>query len=253
MDAKATHADETHTAPGRAPGWLKPLIIIAIVVVVLIAVFVLLPVKDYLNAVLEWTDGLGVWGPVVVAGVYIVACVLFLPGSVLTLGAGFLFGVVTGTITVSIGSTIGACAAFLVGRTVARGWIEKKVTGNAKFGAIDQAVGREGFKIVLLTRLSPIFPFNLQNYAYGLTRVKFWQYALASWIGMIPGTVMYVYFGSTMKSLTEVATGKVEGGMARKVFFYVGLAITIAVAVFITRVARNALAKAVPPQETEGA
>ena len=253
MDAKAVRSNEPAATARKAPGWLKPVIVLAVIVAVLVAVFVFLPVKDYLNAVLEWTDGLGVWAPIVVVGVYIVACLFLLPGSVLTLGAGFLFGVLTGTITVSIGSTIGASAAFLVGRTIARGWIEKRMAGNAKFAAIDQAVGREGFKIVLLTRLSPIFPFNLQNYAYGLTKVPFWQYVLASWIGMLPGTVMYVYLGSTLQSLTEVAAGKVEGGMAQKVFFYVGLAITIAVAILVTRVARKALARAVAQKDAQPA
>jgi uncharacterized membrane protein YdjX (TVP38/TMEM64 family) len=195
----------------------KWLILLAILVLLILALLVL-PVKDWLVSALEWTQGLGLWGPVFVAAFYIVACILFLPGSVLTLGAGFLFEVIVGTITVSIGSTLGACAAFLVGRTIARNWISKKVAANEKFAAIDDAVGRQGFKIVLLTRLSPVFPFNLLNYAFGLTKVSFWKYALASWIGMLPGTVMYVYFGAGLRSLADVATGDVETGVAGKIF-----------------------------------
>jgi len=156
-------------------------------------------------------------------------------------GGRLLFGVFGGTITVSIGSTLGACAAFLVGRTVARKWIAEKVEKNKKFAAIDKAVGEQGFKIVLLTRLSPIFPFNLLNYAFGLTKVPFWHYALASWIGMLPGTVMYVYFGSAARSLAAVAAGEIEGGAAQQLFFWIGLVATILVAMFVTHVARKAL------------
>jgi uncharacterized membrane protein YdjX (TVP38/TMEM64 family) len=174
----------------------------------------LLPVKAYMSAVLEWTGNLGPWGPVIVILFYIVACVFFLPGSIITLGAGFLFGVPLGLLSAWTGAVLGACAAFLVGRTVAREWISRKVSANPKFAAIDEAVGREGFKIVFLLRLSPVFPFNLLNYALGLTRVSFKDYALASLIGMLPGGLMYVYFGSAARSLADVAVGAVEGGLA---------------------------------------
>src|SRR5262249_20658792 len=146
---------------------------------------------------------------------------------------GTLFGVVPGTIAISIGSTVGACAAFLVGRGVARRWVEHKVAANARFRAIDQAIGAQGFKIVLLLRLSPIFPFNLLNYALSLTRVRFRDYALASWIGMFPGTVMYVYLGSTLGELPALFSER-ERTLAERIFFFVGLALTIAVTIYIT-------------------
>lgn len=221
-------------------------IVLAIIIVCVIIGTIFLPVKDWLIEALEWTQGLGTWGVVFVAAFYIAACILFLPGSILTLGAGFLFNVIVGTITVSIGSTLGACAAFLVGRTIARNWIAAKVAKNEKFAAIDEAVARQGFKIVLLVRLSPIFPFNLLNYAFGLTKISFWKYALGSWIGMLPGTVMYVYFGAGLRSLADVAAGEVEKGTAGKLFFWLGLVATIVVTVFVTRVARNALRHIVP-------
>ena len=229
------------------------LIILGIKVITLVIIIasvttgiILLPVKIWLVQVLEWTGGLGVWGPVFVAAFYVVACVFFLPGSVLTLGAGFIFKVILGAITVSIGSTLGACAAFLVGRTFARDWISHKIAENQKFTRIDNAVGQQGFKIVLLTRLSPIFPFNLLNYAFGLTKVSFWKYALASWIGMMPGTLMYVYFGAGLRSLADVATGNVETGAAGQIFFWFGMVATIVVTVFVTRIASKALKQAVP-------
>jgi len=212
---------------------------------------VLLPVKDWLIGALEWTQGLGIWGPVFVVAFYVVACVFLLPGSILTLGAGFLFKLVGGVITVSIGSTLGACAAFWVGRTVARNWIADKVAENEKFAAIDEAVAHQGFKIVLLTRLSPVFPFNLLNYAFGLTNISFWKYVLGSWIGMIPGTLMYVYFGAGLRSFADVAAGNVEKGVAGKLFFWFGLAATIGVTIFVTRIARNALKQAVESTDDE--
>jgi uncharacterized membrane protein YdjX (TVP38/TMEM64 family) len=222
------------------------IIVLFLVIAALVTATFFLPVKDWLIKALEWTRSLGIWAPVFVVFFYIVACILFLPGSVLTLGTGFIFGVLVGTITVSIGSTLGACAAFLVGRTVARDWISKRVENNKKFEAIDEAVGHLGFEIVLLIRLSPIFPFNALNYAFGLTRVSFINYALGSWIGMLPGTLMYVYFGAGVRSLADVAAGQVETGIAGRIFFWCGMAATIIVTVFVTRVARKAIKQAVP-------
>ncbi len=204
-----------------------------------------LPVRQYLVALLDAADSAGAWGPIILIAAYVAACVLFIPGAILTLGAGFLFGVIWGTVAVSIGSTLGATAAFLVGRTLLRQTIERRMAASPRFHAIDRAVGDEGFKIVLLLRLSPLFPFNLLNYAFGLTNVRLWQYVLASWIGMLPGTLMYVYLGSALKSLAEVAAGAPERGPLETVFFIAGLAMTIVATVVVTRVARKALNEAV--------
>jgi uncharacterized membrane protein YdjX (TVP38/TMEM64 family) len=213
-----------------------------------------LPVGRYLALAMEWIDGLGAWGYVVFVALYVTACVFMVPGSVLTLGAGFAFGLVRGTAAVSVSSTIGACLAFLLGRTIARGWIARRVEKNPRFRAIDEAVGREGFKIVLLTRLSPVFPFNLLNYAYGLTRVAFWRYAVASWVGMLPGTVMYVYFGGAVRSIAALGEGEDPGtGAAGKVFYLLGLLITVVVAVFVGHVAKKAMATAADSGRAEDA
>ena len=221
------------------------LFILGIIVCAMVAALILLPVKEYVLTALKWTEGLGIWAPVAIVVIYIIACVLFLPGSVITLGTGLLFGVVKGTIIVSIGSVLGAVAAFLVGRTLLRDWVEKKVSGNAKFNAIDKAVGEQGLKIVLLTRLSPVIPFNLLNYAFGLTRVSLLHYFLGSWIGMFPATVMYVYFGSALRSLTDLSTGNVQGGAAQQVFFWIGLVATIVVVIIVTRIATKAFKEAI--------
>lgn len=215
------------------------------------AILILLPVKEYLAWLLERLKAVGPWGPVVLAAVYAVACVLFVPGSILTLGAGFLFGVIPGTIAVSVGSVVGATAAFLIGRWLVRRPIERRMAAYPRFRAIDRAVGKEGFKIVLLVRLSPFFPFNLQNYGFGLTSVRLRDYVLASWIGMLPGTLMYVYLGSALKNLAEVAAGEPEGGTVQTVFFVVGLLVTIVATVVVTRTARRALSQAVASYSEE--
>jgi uncharacterized membrane protein YdjX (TVP38/TMEM64 family) len=200
-----------------------------------------LPVGEIFLEFLEQVRSLGVWGPVLLGAVYIVATVLMLPGAILGLGAGFLFGVVPGVITISIASTLGAAAAFLVGRFLARDWVAGKMAAMPRFAALDAAVAREGFKIVFLTRLSPVFPFNLLNYAYGLTGVPFLSYFFASWIGMLPGTILYVYLGSAAKSLTAAAAGEVPQTFAEQLFFWGGLALALVVVVFVTKVARKAL------------
>lgn len=219
---------------------------IAVLVAAVAASFYYLPrTREWVEAFLNRVDELGAWGPVLLAGIYVPASVLMVPGSLLTLGAGYAFGLVRGLLAVSVGSTLGACAAFLISRYLAREWVERKVADNPKFRAVDRAVGRQGFKIVLLTRLSPVFPFNVLNYVYGLTSVSFPRYALATWLGMLPGTVMYVYFGSAAKNLADVATGNAAARPASQAFYYVGLVLALVVSVVVARIARAALAEAV--------
>lgn len=198
---------------------------------------------ELLRQALQWINGLGPAGALAFIALYAVAAVAFLPGSILTLGAGAVFGIVAGTIYAFTGATLGAIAAFLVGRYLARGWVAGKIKDNPKFLAIDRAVGQAGFKIVLLTRLSPVFPFNLLNYAFGITAVSLRDYALAS-IGMIPGALMYVYIGSLAGSLATLGSASAathsELQWALRI---VGLVATVAVTVYITRIARKALAE----------
>src|SRR6266705_91095 len=203
-------------------------------------------VQDLLKAALDWIGKLGPLGPVIFVGLYVVATVFFIPGSVLTLGAGAVFGVALGSVCVSISATLGATAAFLVGRYLARDAIARKIEKNEKFAAIDRAVADEGWKIVFLTRLSPVFPFTLLNYAFGLTRVRFGQYVLASWIGMMPGTVMYVYLGS----LVNLGAGHRQRTTGEWILYGVGLLATIAVTILVTRMARKALEKKISSSET---
>jgi uncharacterized membrane protein YdjX (TVP38/TMEM64 family) len=196
-----------------------------------------------LQGVLAWITGLGPWGPAIFVLLYVAATVLLLPAVVLTLGAGAVFGVARAFVAVSVGATLGATAAFLVGRYLARGWVARRVGASATLGAIDEAVAREGWKIVALTRLSPAFPFVLLNYAFGLTRVSLRHYVLASWLGMMPGIALYAYLGSLAGDVAAAAAG----GRARTrwewALYALGFLATLAVTVYVTRVARAALAR----------
>ena len=206
-----------------------------------------LHVQDVLKSGLDWIGKLGPWGSVLFVGLYVVATVLFVPGSVLTIGAGVVFGVALGSVYVSISATLGATAAFLIGRHLARDAVARKIEGHERLAALDRAVADEGWKIVLLMRLSPVFPFTLLNYAFGLTRVKVSHYVLASWLGMIPGTVTYVYLGS----LVHVGADRLQRTVGEWVVYCAGLLATITVTVFVTRLARRALTRKMDGGNTE--
>ena len=196
--------------------------------------------QGQLRRLLGWVQGQGATGALIFIVGYMAATVLFVPGSILTLGAGFVFGLLQGVLYVSVASTVGATLAFLLGRYIARDWVSQKISSSPRFSAIDNAVSREGWKIVGLTRLSPVFPFNLLNYAYGLTGVSLPSYFLASWIGMLPGTLLYVYLGSLAGSLATLGARESRSNL-EWAFYALGLAATIAVTVYVTRVARRAL------------
>lgn len=195
----------------------------------------------YVPQFAQWVNGLGVWGPVVFILGYAAAAVAFLPGSVLTLAAGAIFGLGAGVVYVFIAAVLGSSAAFLVSRYLARAAIEKRLAGNARFAAIDRAVGAQGRKIVFLLRLSPVFPFNLLNYALGLTQVRFTDYLIAS-LGMLPGTLLYVYYGKLAGDVAALAGGAaVEKGTGYYAVLAIGLIATVAVTTVVTRTARKAL------------
>src|SRR5438105_9768541 len=187
-----------------ATGWLIGLLVS---VIALFLAMRFLPVQQWLKSFNDWVGQMGVAGVFIFIGVYALATVLLAPGSILTIGAGFAFGLWKGFLAVSAGSTLGAALAFLVARFIARQKIEAMAKENEKFQRIDRAIGEQGAKLVFLLRLSPVIPFNLSNYFYGLTGMKFWPYVLASWIGMMPGTFLYVYIGAAGKAAVSVAAG----------------------------------------------
>ena len=198
----------------------------------------------YIPIFAEWVKGLGVWGPVAFIAGYVVAAVLFIPGSLLTLAGGAIFGLTKGVMIVFLAAVLGSSAAFLVSRYVARSSIERRLAGNARFAAMDRAVGAQGRKIVFLLRLSPVFPFTLLNYGLGLTNVRFVDYVVAS-IGMLPGTLLYVYYGKVIGDVAALAGGTaMEKGPADYAILILGLAATIVVTTIVTRIARRALSDA---------
>ncbi|MFB2837868.1 TVP38/TMEM64 family protein [Floridanema evergladense] len=204
--------------------------------------------QEIFSNTLTWIDQLGPWGAIAFIIIYNLATVLFIPGSLLTLGGGAIFGVFWGSIYVFIAATMGATFAFLIGRYLTRDWVAKKIANYPKFQAIDNAVAKEGFKIVLLTRLSPIFPFNLLNYGFGITKVSLTDYILGS-IGMIPGTIMYVYIGSLAGNIAMIGAGNVptnsQAETAKWIIRIVGFIATVAVTIYITNIAKKALQESV--------
>jgi uncharacterized membrane protein YdjX (TVP38/TMEM64 family) len=231
------------TSPAAAQRQL-PWIRIALGIAGLVALIVLgRRVGAYVPQFAEWVNGLGIWGPLVFIIGYAVAAVALVPALPLTLAAGAIFGL-TGVAYVFIAAVLGSSAAFLVSRYLARQAIEQRVAAYPKFAAIDRAVGTQGRKIVFLLRLSPVFPFNLLNYGLGLTRVSFTDYVSAS-IGMLPGTLLFVYYGKLAGDVAALAGGAAtERGVGYYAILVVGLVATAVVTTFVTRIARRALNEA---------
>jgi len=216
--------------------------------VLVCAVIVLIAVGrhagPYVTAFTAWVNGLGVWGPLVFVVGYALAVVAFLPAFILTLAGGAIFGLLRGTLYVFAGAVTGSIGAFLAARHFARGLVEKRIAANPRFAAIDRAVGSQGLKIVFLLRLSPAFPFVLLNYALGLTRVTLGDYALASF-GMIPGTILYVYYGKLAGDVAAIGAGQTAGrGAGYYAVLAIGLVATVMATTIVTRIARRALQEA---------
>ncbi len=241
MTESNPNVDATPAAPETANGGLGVAKIAIGLVVVAVLILLGRAAGGFVQPFAEWVEGVGILGPIVFILAYAAAVVAFVPASLLTIGAGAIFGVGPGTLYVFIAATVGSCLAFLVSRYAARGLVERKIEGNEKFAAIDAAVAAEGRKIVFLLRLSPVFPFNLLNYALGLTRVSFADYAIASF-GMLPATLLYVYSGKIAGDVASLAAG---GGAPRGPGYWavlaLGMVATVAVTIVITRTARRVL------------
>ena len=167
-----------------------------------------LPFLQWMVDFIHWAKGMGAAGGLIYAVFYIAGTALFFPGLPLTLGAGFLYGAVIGTLVVSPASVAGASLAFLIARYFARDWVTRRLKKYPQAAAIDRAIEKNGFKAVVLLRLQPVLPFNILNYALGLTSIRLRDYMLASWIGMFPATVLYVYLGSVMKNISDLLRGR---------------------------------------------
>ena len=236
-ETQAPMAPDVPIAPKKFP--VVPVLIGIAVLAALYFLFRALPVKEWLVSFQHYVKGLGFAGYVLYAAVYAVCCVLFVPASVLTLGAGAIYGLGTGTAVVLVGATLGATLSFLLAKTVMRKRVEGMTAGNAKFQALDRAIGKEGAKIVFLVRLAPVFPFTYINYAFGLTGVRTLPYVIASFFGMIPGTFAYVYLGS---AAAGAASG--EADSTKKIVQIAGAVVALVVTIFVARVATRAIKSA---------
>ncbi len=205
----------------------------------------------YIEPFRAWVGGLGAAAPIVFGVVYVIAVIALAPASLLTIAGGAAFGLLKGALIVFFAAVAGASLAFLIARYVARDAIERRFGGNPKFVAIDRAVGKEGLKIAFLLRLTPAVPFNFLNYILGLTTVSLRDYLLA-FIGMIPGTFLYVYIGSLTTEVAAAAAG--DGAETGKLILnVVAFAATVVVTVIVTRIARRALAEAAGEIENQEA
>lgn len=218
--------------------------LITALIAILIVAATYFNVQEILKSLLLWVECLGCWKPIAFIAIYNLATVLFIPGAIMTLGGGILFGVIWGSVYVFIAATLGATSAFLIGRYLSRDWVARLIENHPKFKAIDQAIAKEGFKIVFLTRLSPVFPFNLLNYAFGVTQVSLKDYCFGS-IGMIPGTLMYVYLGSLVGNMAWVSTTahptNSQAELAQWVMRAVGGIATVTVTIYMAQIAKKAL------------
>ncbi|OAY55849.1 TVP38/TMEM64 family membrane protein slr0305 [Manihot esculenta] len=224
-------------------------LLLLLIAAVIFACFTL-PVEKILKDFLLWVEqDLGLWGPLVLAVAYIPLTVLAVPASVLTLGGGYLFGLPVGFVADSIGATIGAGSAFLLGRTIGRSFVVSKLKDYPQFRSVAIAIRRSGFKIVLLLRLVPLLPFNMLNYLLSVTPVPLGEYMLASWIGMMPITLALVYVGTTLKDLSDVTHGWSEFSTTRWVCIILGFVISVVLMFCVTKVAKSALDKALAENE----
>lgn len=224
---------------------LWPKIVTAVAVVALaIVVWTLLPLDEWIEAFRSWVAEQGLWGHVAFVLVYMVATLMLAPGAPLTLAAGLAFGFAAFP-TVVLGATAGAGLAFLSGRYLARGWVERQTRKSRLFRAVDSAIESEGWKIVGLMRLSPLVPFNLQNYFFGATSVGFWPYLLATFFGIMPGVLLYIWIG-TLGAAAGSGLDASEGdaGFYKWTGFVIGLLATAVVTVIISRKAQQKLREA---------
>jgi uncharacterized membrane protein YdjX (TVP38/TMEM64 family) len=216
-------------------------IVVGLVAITLSILSAILPVREWIRDFVGWVQQLGPIGVIIFIFAYALATVLFLPGWIFTVSAGLIYGILEGTLVALSGAVIGSALAFLVARYLLRQNIQEITRKNPRFAAIDEAIGKNGWKIVGLLRLSPLIPFNLSNYFYGITSISFRSYVLVSAVGMIPGTLLYAYLGAIGQA--GISGGPSQHNNWQYILLAVGLIATIAVTILVSRIAKNALKK----------
>jgi uncharacterized membrane protein YdjX (TVP38/TMEM64 family) len=203
---------------------------------------------DWISMAHSWLAGQGEWAIPTFMALYIMAAILGLPNIVLILAAGTLFGLTQGVVSASVADTLSIAACFVIGQTVGRRWITNTVRENSRFHKLDKAFAQKGWKIVFLTRLSPVLPSNILNYGFSLTRINFWEYLFFSWLGMLPVIFTYVYigtFGATILTFNQTFNQQSDN----LIFQGIGLAATVGVMVYATKLAASALKSEEPESE----
>jgi uncharacterized membrane protein YdjX (TVP38/TMEM64 family) len=233
----ASVADPAETTKSRVP--FVKIAVVLLAVAGLIVLFRILPVNVWMKQFQLYVQSLGAAGYVLYVLAYVVCCVFFIPAIALTLGAGAIYGFALGSVIVIIGGTLGATAAFLLARTIFRKKVEAMTAGNAKFRALDRAIASEGAKIVFLIRLAPIFPFTWVNYAFGLTGISTLRYVVATFFGIIPVTLAFVWASA---AATAAATG--SASMMKIAINVAGVIVAVGVTTWVARIATQAIKRA---------
>lgn len=239
LDIRMTGIKENYTNKKIHPITLLKIVAALVVLSVLWAWWSFGQGEQQLTRVIAWIGAQGAVGVAVYVLLYIIAALCFIPGSALTLAAGMIYGLWQGLAIVSVASVLGAAAAF----GLARRWSAPFMRLRARYPwleALEQVIIAHPLRITLLTRLSPIFPYNVLNYALGLTKMPWRTYLLASWIGMLPGTLLYVYIGTTMRALTA-APAQTAAPAAQRALTWAGLAISAGLTIWLTRSAQAQL------------
>lgn len=236
-------APRPQEAEGALRLWPKALIFFTIIVA-WYGLSRVLPLESWLLDILAWVEGLGLWGPVIFVLLYLPCCVFMFPDVFPNAAAGAIWGAGVGAAAVSLGRVLGSVATFLLARRIAGRWIERKMAADARFGAVAEAVGREGFRIVVLLRLCPLFPVIMLNYALGLTRVSLPAYAAGTLIGMIPRTMFVAYVGSGTRSIAALASGDGIDVSGHPILYWGGLALSLVVVIILANKARRLINEA---------
>ena len=238
VDSLPVPPPETQAAPPRSVVIVRVALVIVVITALALGGRYIAP---FIPQFARYVEGLGALGPLLFVVGYALATVAFVPGALLTLAAGAIFGLVKGVAIVFVGATIGSTLAFLISRHLTRAAVARRIEGNARFAAVNSAISADGRRIVFLLRLSPAFPFALLNYALGVTRISLADYLIAS-VGMLPGTVLYVYYGKLAGDVAALSSGASQTrGFGYYAVLAVGLLATVVVTTLVARTARNAL------------
>lgn len=191
--------------------------------------------ENVLEHTLIWIEGIEVWESLLLILVYILTSIFFIPAFIVSLAAGFMLGVFPGVIVISVGTTLGAIASFVLARTVARGFVEQKLVDHHKFQSLDRAVGGQGFKVVLLSRIAPFLSYNALNYMYGISCVSTRDYILGTWLGMIPAALVLAFLGASAKSVPEILASPTSSVMQYPFLLITCAFLTASILFFLVR------------------